>query len=241
MFLFLMVWMLLPAPREETLAPDLQVREVAPRVWVHVSFQELPSYGRVPSNGLLLVGETQSLMIDTPWTVPQTETLLGWAEGKLGVPVAHLVVSHAHDDRMGGIAAALAKEVSTYASESTRVLAKEAGWPQPELPIYEDARLTLAGFGLEIFFPGPGHSSDNIIVWFPSEKVLFAGCLVKSRRSESLGNTESADIKAWEQGLQKLLSRYPEAEYVVPGHGEIGGVELIEHTLELVRRELRNQ
>jgi metallo-beta-lactamase class B len=227
--------------REETLDPDLRVREIAPRIWVHVSYQEMPQYGRVPSNGLLLAGESQSLMIDTPWTVPQTEKLLNWAETTLGVPVAHLVVSHAHQDRMGGLAAALAKDVSTYASEETRVLAKEAGWPQPELPIFEDARLTLAGFSLQIFFPGPGHSPDNIVVWFPTEKVLFAGCLAKSSRAADMGNLESADLNSWEQGLQKLLDRYPDAEYVIPGHGEVGGLDLIEHTLELIRAELRKQ
>jgi metallo-beta-lactamase class B len=227
--------------REQTLGPDLQVREIAQRVWLHRSLQEVPGYGRVPSNGLLLAGGAQSLMIDTPWTVPQTQKLLDWADDTLGVPVAHLVVTHAHDDRMGGLAAALTRDVSTYASEETRILAKEGGLPQPELPIFEDARLTLAGFDVQIFFPGPGHSPDNIVVWFPVERVLFAGCLVKSSRSADLGNLESADLNSWEQGLRKLLTRYPEAEHVVPGHGEVGGLELIEHTLNLVRQQLEKR
>jgi hypothetical protein len=32
----------------------------------------------------------------------------------------------------------------------------------------------------ESFFPGAGHTRDNLAVWLPQQRVLFGGCFLKS-------------------------------------------------------------
>jgi metallo-beta-lactamase class B len=76
---------------------------------------------------------------------------------------------------------------------------------------------------------------DNIVVWFPSERILFAGCMAKEMKSRSLGNIIDADIAGWPSTVKKALDEYPLAEIVIPGHGAYGGRELLKHTLELLR------
>lgn len=89
---------------------------------------------------------------------------------------------------------------------------------------------------IEVFYPGEGHSPDNIVVWLPEYKVLFGGCLVKELDSKGLGNTTDANLEQWPISINKVLEKYPDAEVVIPGHGNWGGIELIEHTLELLKQ-----
>src|SRR5689334_9710384 len=60
------------------LAADLRVQQLGSGVWLHVSVKELPGFGRVPSNGLVVVGREGALLVDTPWTPEQTQRLLAW-------------------------------------------------------------------------------------------------------------------------------------------------------------------
>lgn len=52
--------------------------------------------------------------------------------------------------------------------------------------------------------------------------------------SENLGSIDDANLSQWPQSVQKVKDKYLEAEIVIPGHGRSGGMELIEHTLDLL-------
>ena len=82
---------------------------------------------------------------------------------------------------------------------------------------------------------GAAHSMDNIVVWIPSEQILFTACMVKNMRSKNLGNTADGDLISYPMTLTKVMKKFPSAKIVIPGHGEYGGLELIEHTLELTK------
>ena len=82
---------------------------------------------------------------------------------------------------------------------------------------------------------GPGHTADNIVTWIPDERVLFGGCLVRSASARTLGYTKEADLERWPSTLESLMAEFGTARLIVPGHGSPGGLELLEHTLELLR------
>ena len=84
-----------------------------------------------------------------------------------------------------------------------------------------------------VFYPGAGHTEDNVVVWLANEKILFGGCFVKSLQNKNLGNTGDADISEWPNSIQKVLNRYPDVKVVVPGHGKIGNISLLTHTQAL--------
>jgi metallo-beta-lactamase class B len=94
----------------------------------------------------------------------------------------------------------------------------------------------VGGLKLHVFYPGAGHSADNIVVWLPSSKVLFGGCFVKAAEATGMGNTAEADLPSWERGTLELIRRYGKANIVVPGHGAVAGPALLEHSLRLIRQ-----
>ena len=87
---------------------------------------------------------------------------------------------------------------------------------------------------IRCYYFGGGHSEDNIAVWIPSAKLLFAGCMVKEMAAQNAGNLSDAVPAAWPATLDSLLVRFPDARIVVPGHGTPGGPELIRHTQALL-------
>jgi len=215
------------------LADDVHVHQLADGVWRHVSFKDLPGVGPFPSNGLIVLGAEGALLVDTPWTPEQTRLLLGWIEKTWRTQVREVVITHAHDDRLGGIAE-IGSAARIHALPATSEQAARRGWVFPAVPLAADASLELVGERVATFFPGAGHTSDNIVVWFPARGLLFGGCFVKSARAPDLGNVADADIASWRTSIQRVIERYPAARTVVPGHGDPGGLELLIHTRDLI-------
>ena len=105
------------------------------------------------------------------------------------------------------------------------------------LPSTASRWLTIYGLGtrtLELRRHGAGHTRDNSIVWIPDIKLLWGGCLVKSAKSKTMGYIDEADLDAWPGTIESLRETYPDVKIVVPGHGQPGGTELFDRTLELI-------
>ena len=81
-------------------------------------------------------------------------------------------------------------------------------------------------------FAGEGHTKDNIIGYFPSENVMFGGCLIKEIRAGK-GNLEDANVNDWSATVEKIKQEYPKTKIVIPGHGKYGGTELLDYTIKL--------
>lgn len=214
----------------------LRVRPVAKDVFVHTSYRRYPGVAEpVPSNGLIVRTTQGALIVDTAWDNAQTLELLRWVADSLHQRVRLVVVSHAHDDRLGGLAVLRANNIKVYSTKLTaqRAAALPFGVPTPALKRYTVVRAGRTR--LELFFPGPGHAPDNIVAWLPRQKVLFGGCLVKAADAADLGNTADANLKLWPATVRTVAARYPKAAVVVPGHGSWGTLDLLAHTLDLLR------
>lgn len=207
---------------------------LAPGVWQHVTYGEVPEYGRVAANGLIIVDSGEAILVDTGWNETQARALLDWVESQLGARTIAVVVTHAHDDRIAGIGEVHRRDVQSYSSALTAEFAPEAGWQVPKHAFTDTLHLRAGSLDVELRYPGAGHTRDNSVVWVPFAKVLYGGCLVRSVGSTSRGNIADADLEAWPRSIQALLDAYPDVEIVLPGHGESGGRELLTHTLQLV-------
>jgi glyoxylase-like metal-dependent hydrolase (beta-lactamase superfamily II) len=109
--------------------------------------------------------------------------------------------------------------------------------PNHSFKINDGLKFEIGNEMVEIYYPGPGHTQDNIVVYFHQRKMLFAGCIVKALRWKGLGFTGDADLKEWSNSLKKLLDKFPQSRIVIPGHGSYGDLSLIHHTLKLLRNK----
>lgn len=214
---------------------DIELIKLSENAFVHVSYFDTEVFGRVSANGLLLIDQGKAFLFDSPWDDSQTETLLHFVKDSLLAQVIGFIPNHFHEDCMGGLAYLNTQGVKSYANQMTIDLAKEKGLPIPEQGFNDSLSLKLNDMEIACYYLGAGHATDNIVVWIPSEKILFGGCLVKDMNSKGLGNLSDANVAEWPVTIGKVIAKFPSAEIVIPGHGKVGGKELLHHTYELLK------
>ena len=213
----------------------VELNKIKDIIWVHTTYADYNGY-RTPSNGLVIETSGGLVMIDTPWNNEQTKELIKLTKSKFNKNFTLAIITHAHEDRIGGINMLLENKIDVKSTILTSQLAEQYGYKKPTPSLDSDPNIKIGDASIEVFYPGEGHSEDNIVVWIPKDKVLFGGCIVKDQNSESLGSTKDANLEQWPISLNRVLEKYHDADAVIPGHGNWGSIELINHTLELLKQ-----
>ena len=234
-FLFDSVSIAQDISKKITVNNDLEIVQLTPSVYMHISYAEFAGFGRVACNGMILTNGDKAFLFDTPPTEQLTKQLVEWISQTLKLKVVGFVPNHWHIDCMGGLAYLQSIGVESYANQATIDIAKAKNLPVPAHGFIDSLKLQLGNVEINCYYLGPGHSMDNIVVWIPSEKVLFPGCLVKEMNAKGLGNTVDGNLKAYPQTIENVLRKFPNAKIVIPGHGAFGGIELVLHTKELLK------
>lgn len=213
-------------------APDL--KEVAAGVWAYIQ----PDGGWMVNNMGLVVGPNGATAIDATSTQLRMRSYLDAIAAATPAPVRRVVLTHSHPDHCNGLSLLPEAEVVAH-----RVAADELRQPHiPAAHIFEpyergsvharqptivfDDALTLDADArpIEVRHPGrPAHTQGDAYVWLADDGVLFAGDLVFS------GGTPfalSGSPAGWLQTLEQLTRLQPAV--VVPGHGPLGGPELLQ-------------
>ena len=213
---------------------DLELIELTNNAYVHVSYTNSPQYGRVGSNGLIFINNNEAFLFDTPMTDSLTQALVEWLRDSMQLKITGFVPNHWHVDCMGGLSYLQSQNIESYANQLTIDIAKSKNLPVPDHGFKDSLDLYLGDRIIKCYYPGAAHSLDNIVVWIPSEKILFAGCMIKSMNSRNIGNTADGDLALYPKTIDYLMYKFPDAKVVIPGHGQPGGIELIEHTKSLI-------
>ncbi len=221
---------------QETL-PDVEVRNLVDGVWIHTTYRTLEDGATFPSHGLVVREGDALTLIDTAWGEKETELLLDAIAVQVGLPVTRAVVTHFHGDRARGTDVLEAEGVQVWAHPLTRQISIEKEYVVPDLAFegLDNPGDAVAFGGLEVFYPGPAHTRDNIMVWLPQQKLLFGGCAIRGAADQALGNVRDGDVRHWPTAMALTHARYGNAEIVVSSHAEPGGADLIGHTAELAR------
>jgi metallo-beta-lactamase class B len=214
---------------------DLEYVKISDNSYFVVSYGIIEGYGRIPANSYVYINKKKAFLFDTPINDDLTKDLVNWIQDSLKAKVVGFAPNHWHKDCIGGLNYIHKLGIKSYAGELTRKITKEKKLPIPKIGFKDSLILNLNGEKIILRYLGAGHSTDNISVWVPSEKVLFGGCMVKDMSAKTLGNLSDADVNEWPNTIKKLMDVYPYAETIIPGHGDFGGKELLNHTLELLK------
>ena len=78
---------------------------------------------------------------------------------------------------------------------------------------------------VELVHVGPGHTIGDAVAYLPKEKILVTGDLCVNWANGNNTGDRDADHENWIKALE-LLARW-DVKIVVPGHGRIGGTEVL--------------
>lgn len=224
--------------------PKLVVTPIADRVYVHTTYGMYQGEP-VPSNGLIVNTGDGVVLIDTGWDTKDdtdnTQQLLRWVADSLRQPVRLCIVTHSHDDKVGGISALRKAGVRVVSTPLTAQKTVQAGHELPEGILPNDTTFTIGQVPIRAYFPGAGHTSDNIVVWLPNQRILHGGCFVKSVAAFGLGYIGEANLSEWSNSIRRVMSQFGTAKLVIPGHEEWTDTKALEHTLQLLSKHAAAQ
>lgn len=211
----------------------LVILRLGAHTFQHVSYLSTNDFGKVSCNGMIVAGEGEAVVFDTPADPESSSELLDYLAGQMKISVKAVVVTHFHADCVAGLAEFHKRGVVSYATNRTIDLLRKNG--DEVLPRKGfNRRLELAAGDRQLFaeYFGQGHTRDNIVGWYPDGRILFGGCLIKELEAGK-GNLADANTTAWSETVAKIKQRYGDAEIVIPGHGKTGGTELLDYTYTL--------
>jgi len=185
---------------------------------------------------MIVIDNCEAIVFDTPINNLVSSELINWIQNTLGYKLKAVVVSHFHADCLGGLHEFHKQEIPSYAANRTIKLAKITEVIAPQNGFDKSLELMVGNKKVMNEFLGEGHTKDNIISYFPSEKVLFGGCLIKSVGSGK-GNLEDANINEWPNTVEKVKMKYRTSKIIIPGHGKVGDKILLDYTIELFQNK----
>lgn len=220
-------------------AQPVQPQEVAPGVWMVQGVSALGSSANrnFISNAAFVVTPAGVVVIDALGSPPLAEELIAAIRRITPQPVKHVVVTHYHADHVYGLQAfqalgatitahrsgqaylhsdtaklrlqASREEMAPWIDDSTRLVPADRWIEGPE-------RFTLGGVEFLLQPVGPAHTVEDLVVFLPASRVLFAGDIVFRGRVPFVGQ---ADSGSWVAALDKLVGF--DAALIVPGHGPV--------------------
>jgi metallo-beta-lactamase class B len=200
-------------------------------------------------NSSVYIGADHVTVVGATWS-PVTAKLLADEIGKTTPkPITEVINTNYHPDRAGGNAYFKSLGARIISTKKTRDLMKSnwesiIAWTRKAIQGYPTVSLVLpdtvyaSDFSLQeghvqAIYLGPTHTPDGIFVYFPEEKVLYGGCILK----EQLGNLEFADVAEYPKTLRRLQKLDLGFTTIIAGHySPIHGPELINKYLGLLER-----
>ena len=218
------------------ISADIELIKLVDNFYVYTTWYYFPKFGRFPSNGLIFLKNQKAILIDTPNSNEQTEELLIYLTDSLQVEIEKVIVCHSHSDCLGGLSYLHSIGVESISGIKTQEICKSQDLPIPKKSFSETLELNFEGEKIICRYFGGGHTVDNIVVYFPNHQILFGGCLIRSLESKSLGNISEAVIEDWDRTVINLKNNFTDIKYVIPGHGNYGNADLMNHTINLVEQ-----
>ena len=216
---------------------QLKPIQVAPHTYFVQGFAEMGSSTNQNfiSNAGFVVTPAGVVVMDALGSPILAQKLIAEIKKITNQKVVAVIVSHYHADHIYGLQEFKRIGAKIYAQgEGRNYLSSEtakqrlivsqrdfAPWVNANTKlitadVWIDQKLKLSIGGVDFFISrvGPAHAPEDLMVYVPSEKVLFAGDLVFRGRIPFVGN---ADSKGWLKGLDEIEKFNP--NIVIPGHG----------------------
>jgi glyoxylase-like metal-dependent hydrolase (beta-lactamase superfamily II) len=219
--------------------PAMVAQQVSASSWYveGVSALGSPANQNFISNAAFVVTPAGVVVIDSLGSPALAARLVAEIRKITPAPITHVIVTHYHADHIYGL--------QTFKALGARILAHRAGkeylnsdtarlrleasrqelapWIDDKTHLVEadewidgDKDLTVGGVRLQLKLVGPSHTPEDMVIYLPQEKVLFAGDLVFRSRIPYVGK---ADSRHWIAALDTLLAF--DAQIIVPGHGPL--------------------
>lgn len=219
--------------------PAVRAAQVAANVWFVEGEAALGSSANrnFVSNAAFVVTDDGVVVVESLGSPTLAEEMLSEIRRVTRKPVRYVIVTHYHADHIYGLQAFKSAGATIVAHASAReYLHSEAAQRRLESSrrdlfpwIDEQTRLVPADRWIDadtvlrvgsweflVSHVGPAHTPEDLVVYVPKARALFAGDLVFRGRIPFVGQ---ADSRRWVESLNRLIASG--ARVMIPGHGPV--------------------
>jgi cyclase len=181
-------------------------------------------------NSGVIVGEKGVIVVDAKTTAAGGKELLEDIAKITPKPVTAVILTHSDGDHVNGIASfpagvkVIAHENNKKEQETALAAGGRGAPPADHIPNQVVAKnkenLKLEGVKFELLHWAPAHTSGDLIVYLPSEKIVFTGDVIATTLPDALIHLEKhGSSEGWVTTAKGITAL--KADQFVPGHGNI--------------------
>ena len=212
--------------------PKLKITPLTGDFYIYTTYNTYNNY-QVPANGMYLVTKDGVVMFDTPWDSTQFQPLLDSIQVKHNKKVVMSFATHWHSDKTAGLEYYRQQGIKTFTTVLTDELSKKNDKKRAEFLMTKDTVFNVGQYTFETYYPGEGHTADNIVIWFKKEKILYGGCLIKGATDESLGYLGDANVTAYATTLKNVQKKCRKPKFIIVAHSDWNNTRSLEHSIEM--------
>ncbi len=225
-----------------------QQREVQPVEFKKISDSLYEIVGGRGANGGAYIGDNEVLIIDAKMDKNSVDQVMEEINKITNKPIKYLVNTHSDGDHVAG---------NQYFPETVTIISHEncrkeffharrdgapSEWNKPELAAFipsftfrDKMDIYLGSKRVELWYFGIGHTTGDIVIYFPEEKTAFIGDQFFLTRPQLIHSYKGGNSFEHVKTLTKMLETLA-AEKFCSGHSEIVDRETIKNHIEQMKK-----
>lgn len=178
------------------------------------------------ANTGFIVGEKEVIVIDAKMTEASAREMLAEIRKLTPNPVRILILTHSDGDHVNGLPGfpqglRILAHANTRKDMEAAIQAQNLTALAPYLPnetLTESRRLTIGGVPMELLYLGPAHTSGDLIVLLPRQKIAFVGDLLFVGRDPLIHRQKGGSSTGLVNVLRRMLAL--DADTFISGHAD---------------------
>lgn len=183
--------------------------------------------GGAGGNTGIIVGTTGVIVVDTKTTVDSSKEVQAEIAKITPKSVDTVILTHSDGDHVNGLAGFPAGLTIIAQENCKKEMEASAGSrgaaPQDRLPtktIGKDETMTIDGVRVHMLHWVPAHTSGDLVVVFPDQKIAFGGDLLVTNRPDTLIHVEKGGtVSGWLESVKAISAL--DVDTFVTGHGDL--------------------
>lgn len=213
----------------------LQIEHLSGNFYVYTTYNTYQD-AKVRANGVYLVTKKGVVLFDTPWDTTQFQPLLDSIQLKHQKKVIMAFATHWHSDKTAGLEYYKQLGISTYTTQLTDELSKKNNAKRADFLMANDTSFAVDQYQFETYYPGEGHTKDNIVIWFPKEKILLGGCLIKGAKDKNLGFLGDGNSQEYANTLLKVQQKFPNPRLIITTHSDWRDINSLKNSIRMAKQ-----
>jgi glyoxylase-like metal-dependent hydrolase (beta-lactamase superfamily II) len=177
----------------------------------------------------VIVGDKGVIVVDAKTTAAQGKELLEDIAKITAKPVTTVILTHSDGDHVNGLASfpagitIIAHENNKKEQDAALAAGGRGAPPAGHLPTQTVSKnkedLKIGGVKVEVLHWANAHTSGDLVVYLPSEKIVFTGDIITTQPDALIHLEKNGSSEGWVTTAKGIAAL--NADQFVPGHGDV--------------------